>query len=71
MKNLFERLTNEAKQDLESIRNEFPETYTNIYNELTNKYTYLDLKYLTIINLVNFGIAKGQTMLCIDTLFNK
>jgi hypothetical protein len=71
MKTLFERLTDEARKDLESIKNEFPETYTNICNELTDKYSYLDLKYLTIVSLVNFGIAKGHQMICIDEIFNK
>jgi hypothetical protein len=71
MKNLLERLTDGARQDLEQIKNDYPETYENIYNELTTKYTYLDLKYLTIVHLVNFRIAKGQSMLNIDLLFDK
>jgi hypothetical protein len=71
MKNLLERLTDEARQDLEQIKNDYPQSYELIHSEFNLKNSYLDLKYITILNLQNFGIAKGQSMLNIDLLFDK
>lgn len=48
MKNLLERLTPEAREKLNAINEQYPDTYNMLVRHLEAEENYFDLKWITI-----------------------
>jgi hypothetical protein len=72
MKNLWNRLTEDNQLKLESQRTLYPATTQSLISELQNTFTYTDLRFESVIYLVQELTKddKGWVVL-IDDLFNE
>jgi hypothetical protein len=71
MNNLFERLKPEHKATLEKQADLYPSSIKNIYQELSSSYSFIDLKYGSVIALSNFCNLPNYDITSINNLFEK
>ena len=71
MKNLWERLSEENQLKLENQKNLYPTITKDLIDELQNTFSYVDLKFESVIYLVQELTKedKGWVVL-IDNIFN-
>jgi hypothetical protein len=71
MNNLFDRLKPEFKATLEKQAELYPSSIKHIYMELNGSYSFIDLKYGSVIALSNFCNLPNYDISTIDNLFEK
>jgi hypothetical protein len=71
MNSLFERLKPEHKATLESQANLYPSSIKHIIQELNSSYSFIDLKYGSVIALSSFCSLPNYDILTINNLFEK
>ena len=71
MNNLFDRLKPEFKTTLESQADLYPSSIKHIMQELNSSYSFIDLKYGSVIALSNFCNLPNYQITTIDNLFEK
>jgi len=71
MNNLFERLKPEHKATLEKQADLYPSSIKHIYMELKGSYSFIDLKYGSVIALSSFCSLPNYEILTINNLFEQ
>jgi hypothetical protein len=71
MNNLFERLKPEHKATLERQADLYPSSIKHIYMELKGSYSFIDLKYGSVIALSNFCNLHNYDISTINNLFEQ
>jgi hypothetical protein len=71
MNNLYERLKPEHKATLESQADLYPSSIKHIYQELNSSYSFIDLKYGSVIALSNFCNLPNYDISTINNLFEQ
>jgi hypothetical protein len=71
MNNLYERLKPEHKATLEKQADLYPSSIKHIYMELKGSYSFIDLKYGSVIALSSFCSLPNYEILTINNLFEK
>jgi hypothetical protein len=71
MNNLFERLKPEHKATLERQADLYPSSIKHIYQELNSSYSFIDLKYGSVVALSNFCNLPNYDISTINNLFEQ
>ena len=71
MNSLYDRLKPQFKATLESQAELYPSSIKHIYMELNGSYSYIELKYGSVIALSNFCNLPNYQITSIDNLFEK
>jgi hypothetical protein len=71
MNSLFDRLKPEHKATLEKQADLYPSSIKHIYMELKGSYSFIDLKYGSVIALSSFCSLPNYEILTINNLFEK
>jgi hypothetical protein len=71
MNSLFDRLKPEFKATLEKQADLYPSSIKHIYQELNGSYSYIELKYGSVIALSNFCNLPNYQITTIDNLFEQ
>ena len=71
MNNLFDRLKPEHKATLEKQADLYPSSIKHIYQELNSSFSFIDLKYGSVIALSNFCNLPNYDITSINNLFEK
>jgi hypothetical protein len=71
MNNLYDRLKPEFKATLEKQAELYPSSIKHIYMELNGSYSFIELKYGSVIALSNFCNLPNYQITTIDNLFEK
>jgi len=71
MNSLYDRLKPEHKATLESQADLYPSSIKHIYMELKGSYSFIDLKYGSVIALSNFCNLSNYDISTINNLFEQ